>query len=143
MINNADRSLEKKLVYDLNQVKQQLDEMKANQANSIFIGTINTATVTISAGSYALFTYTLTPANNQVLSAISEFAIYLNSVSAANRYPDGANWSNEQKMIVESWLDQGVTDNKNLVFKLVIKNTDVGSVTVVVKQQWRSVGGVS
>lgn len=73
------------------------------------------------------------------LLAVPNQSIYKNSISDANKWPDGANWSEQDvyDLIVTTWIDWGETDNKNVVIRTTIFNQGLSSFNILYRVNHR------
>ncbi len=113
-----------------------LGEIISSEPEGTELGTATTATVTIPDASSANITITTTDALRRVLLGVPDVAVYIDSVTVANQWPT-ASYGGGNMPIYFFPGDWGLTDNRNLKSKLVIRNNTGGARDVIVKYRVR------
>lgn len=87
------------------------------------------ASFTTNAQATTVVTVTTTSDDGKRLHAMPNISLYKDSVTAANRFPGGSNWSADDRLSIalSTWLDWGETDNTNAVLKVFIGNFNVSN----------------
>lgn len=131
-------SPEETLVTRIKSLERMVEDLKTNQPATFSITTLAGVSVTVAANTNVFATATASPVlGTQILMVIPEVSICKDSISAANLYPGGANWTALENYDFEVWMDWGSSDNHNMVCKIVFKNKSMSSVDLIIRIQFR------
>lgn len=106
--------------------------------NIISLTAVASGSTTLSNGQDATFTITTTATSKARTLVAYDWSLYLGSVSTANHFPDGANITMSNWVIIPFSNDWGDTNNTNTVMQVYVRNVSAGaSQTVVLEVQSR------
>lgn len=94
---------------------------------------------TLSAGAIQWFSVRINSTDNFKMMAVPSIAIYKNSVSAANRYPDGANWTGADlgTFVPYVFLDPSLSDGNDEQFRVVFINFNASPIDLTFQVAFR------
>lgn len=146
MKNTIQESRENWMANEITKLRREINEMKYNQPLSVErVTTGSVGPITVNNNDYNITVVTLSSTDyvDKTLFIIPEVTIYKTSVSAANAYPSGANWStaNTMNFQVETYFDRAQSDGNNLKFYVIMKNATGGSLSCYFVADFRYVVG--
>lgn len=120
-------------------LKRQFEELKANQAPTLYISNTSQASFPLVSGDAVTVTTTFVNAEDKSLFAFPQVSVFKDSVSLANLWPNGSNWGSftVRYLKVMSWLDWAETDNTILVFKTLLINDGLTDYNLIYKINWK------
>ncbi|MDD5407019.1 MAG: hypothetical protein PHE73_08795 [Sulfurovaceae bacterium] len=114
-----------------------LDKLRKAIEQIVVLSNVAAASTTLGNGQQAVFTMTTTGSSGARILADTDITIYMDSISAANAFPGGANIDMSQWQMVGPFNDWGATNNINNKSRLFLRNISAGSHTVVFRGQCR------
>lgn len=128
------------LLDEVKDLKRRVADLERNpQPPNISLSDTATASFTVdplNGGNYLwILTNTLDHDDGKRIMAVPNQSLYKDSVSAANLWPSGSNWSIQDKfdLVVVTWVDWGSTDNNNVVTKMMIQNWGSSTFNLIYK----------
>jgi hypothetical protein len=105
------------------------------------IGLTDDFEASFSVGANASVTVTVTNfnANNKRLLSLESFSVFKNSISGANLFPVGANWSTADtfNLDVFTWIDWSQSDNNNVILRVLVRNWNASSINLLIHGNFR------
>lgn len=137
-------ALPEDILDEIRDLKRRVNNLERNpQPPNISLSDTATASFSLppfpNPGFIVLLTTTIDNTDDKRLLAVPNQSIYKDSVSAANLWPFGSNWSNQDRVdvLVTTWIDWGTTDNNNVVVRTMLQNWGSSTFNLIFKVNHR------